>query len=118
MVQGTRGTVTAVNSGWGFCVLSIGDKQGAATNRVLIVTRDGQSIGKVKITNVEASQSVADIVPGSFRKGVYVEPGDRVIYTGEDKVRVEEAEATPAGGNAPSPSSAIPSGLVPPLPVQ
>ena len=114
MVQGTRGTVTAVNSGWGFCVLSIGDKQGAAANRILIVTRDGQAIGKVKITNVEASQSVADIIPGTFVRGVYVEPGDRVIYTGEDKVRVEEPEAAPAGGNAPAPSPTIPSGL--PLP--
>ena len=115
MEKGTRGTVTAVNSGWGFCVLSLGDKQGAAANRILIVTRDGQAIGKVKITNVEASQSVADVVPGSFLKGVYVEPGDRVIYTGEDKVRVEEPEAAPVG-NAPSPKAAppIPSGL--PLP--
>ena len=113
MVQGTRGTVTAVNPGWGFCVLSIGDRQGAATNRILIVTRGGQAIGKVKITNVEASQSVADIIPGTFVRGVYVEPGDGVIYTGDDKVRAEEPEAAaPAVGNAPAAPS--PSGL--PLP--
>ena len=113
MDKGTRGTVMAVNAGWGFCVLSIGDKQGAAANRVLIVTRGGQAIGKVKITNVEASQSVADIIPGTFLKGTYVEPGDGVIYTGDDKVRIEEPEATPAATNRP-PAPAPPSGL--PLP--
>jgi regulator of replication initiation timing len=112
MVQGTRGTVTAVNPGWGFCVLSIGDRQGAATGRILIVTRGGQAIGKVKITNVEASQSVADIMPGTFVKGVFVEPGDGVIYTGDDKVRIEEPEAPPAGGAAPPPPAPpAPAGL-------
>jgi len=117
MEKGTRGTVMAVNSGWGFCVLSIGDRNGAAANRTLIVTRGGQAIGKVRITNVEASQSVADIIPGTFPRGLYVEPGDGVIYTGDDKVRVEEPEASPAGPNAPGPAAPVtpaPSGL--PLP--
>lgn len=107
MQKGIRGSVLAVNSGWGFCVLSIGDRQGAAANKIMIVARNGQAIGKVKIINVEASQSVADIIPSSFVRGTYVQPGDDVIFTGEDKVR--EEPATPAG-NAP----ALPG--VPPLP--
>ena len=104
MQKGVRGRVLAVNSGWGFCVLSIGDRQGAAANKTMVVARDGQAIGKVKITNVEASQSVADILPSSFVRGTYVRPGDEVIFTGEDKVR-EEPEApagnTPAGPTLP-----------------
>jgi len=99
MEKGTRGQVLAVNAGWGFCVLSLGDKRGAAANKILLVTRGGQTIGKVRIINVETSQSVADIIPSSFARGVYVQPGDEVIYTGEDKVREEPA---PAGGNAPA----------------
>ncbi len=95
MQKGIRGSVLAVNSGWGFCVLSIGDRQGAAANKIMIVARNGQAIGKVKIINVEASQSVADIIPSSFVRGTYVQPGDDVIFTGEDKVR--EEPATPAG---------------------
>jgi hypothetical protein len=103
MQQGVRGQVMAVNAGWGFCVLSIGDRQGAAANKVMIVTRGNQAIGKVKIINVEPSQSVADILPGTFARGTYVQPGDGVIYTGEDKVRVEEgAEGAAAGGTGPS----------------
>ena len=108
--QGLRGEVLAVNAGWGFCVLSIGDRQGAAANKIMIVVRNGQAIGKVKIINVEVSQSVADIIPSSFTRGAYVRPGDEVIYTGEDKVREEPAAA---GGTAPAPANP-PSGL--PLP--
>jgi myosin heavy subunit len=104
MQKGVRGRVLAVNAGWGFCVLSIGDRQGAAANKIMIVARDGQSIGKVKIINVEASQSVADIIPSSFVRGAYVQPGDDVIFTGEDKVREEPAEAakTPSGPALPT----------------
>ncbi len=104
MIKGTRGHVLAVNAGWGFCVLSIGDRQGAAANKIMIVARGGQAIGKVRIINVESSQSVADIIPSSFTRGMYVEPGDDVIFTGEDKVPEAPADAagkTPATTGAP-----------------
>ena len=110
MQKGIRGEVLAVNAGWGFCVLSIGDRKGAAANKIMIVVRGGQAIGKVKIVNVEASQSVADIIPSSFVRGAYVQPGDEVIYTGEDKVR-EEPVAD--GGAAAIPTT---SPLIPELP--
>ena len=113
MQKGIRGSVLAVNSGWGFCVLSIGDRQGAAANKIMVVARNGQAIGKVKIINVEASQSVADIIPASFTRGIYVQPGDDVIFTGEDKVREEPADAA---GKTPA-ATAAPLG-VPALPVQ
>ncbi len=96
MEKGTRGRVMAVNPGWGFAVISIGDKQGAAANKVIVVGRGGQAIGKLKITSVETNQSIADIIPGSFVKGTYVEPGDDVIFTGDDKVKLEVAPGSPA----------------------
>ncbi len=98
-----QGRVMAVNAGWGFCVVSIGDKAGAANNKILIVARDGKAIGKLKITNIEANQSVADILPGSFVRGMTVQPGDAVIYTGEDKVKIEEDLARGAGIVLPPP---------------
>lgn len=101
MAKGTRGRVLAVNAGWGFVVLSIGDRQGAAANKVMVVVRGGQAIGRVRIINVESSQSVADIIPSSFARGYYVEPGDEVIFTGDDKVR-EEAAGEPGVAAAPS----------------
>lgn len=103
MQKGVRGRVMAVNSGWGFAVLSVGDRQGAAASKVMIVARGGQAIGKVRITNVEATQSVADILPGSFVKGAYVQPGDEVIYTGDDKVKAEEAASPAPAATVPAP---------------
>jgi len=103
----------AVNSGWGFCVLNIGDNQGAAANRVLVVARNGRGIGRVRITSVEATQSVADILPSTFLRGMYVQPGDSVIYTGDDKA-AEEPAATPEShpatgpGTTPNPQPDLP----------
>ncbi len=101
--KGTRGRVMAVNPGWGFAVLNIGDKQGAAANKIMIVGRGGQAIGKVKITSVETNQSIADIIPGSFVKGSYVEPGDDVIFTGDDKIKTEVAAGEPVVSDLPKP---------------
>jgi len=103
MEKNIRGRVLAVNSGWGFAVVSIGDKQGAAANKTLVVARGGQAIGKLKISNIENNQSIADIVPNSFAHGSYVQPGDDVIYMGDEKVKFD---AEPGAGT-----------VVPPLPV-
>jgi outer membrane murein-binding lipoprotein Lpp len=80
--NGLEGEVLAVNQGWSFVVLSIGDRQGAVTNAELILKRGDSQIGKVRITSVEPSTSVADIIPGSLARGVRVQPGDRVIFPG------------------------------------
>lgn len=80
--NGLEGEVLAVNPGWNFVVLSIGDRQGAVTNAEMILKRGNSQIGKVRITSVEPSTSVADIVPGSLSRGVRVQPGDRVIFLG------------------------------------
>jgi uncharacterized phage infection (PIP) family protein YhgE len=80
--NGLTGEVLAVNQGWNFVVLSIGDRQGAVANAEMILQRGGSQIGKVRITSVEPSTSVADIIPGSLARGVRVQPGDQVIFPG------------------------------------
>jgi len=80
--NGLEGEVLAVNQGWNFVVLSIGDRQGAVANAEMILQRGGSQIGKVRITSVEPSTSVADIIPGSLARGVRVQPGDQVIFPG------------------------------------
>ena len=82
MSNGLEGEVLAVNQGWNFVVLSIGDRQGAVANAEMILKRGDSQIGKVRITSVEPSTSVADIIPGSLARGVRVQPGDRVIFPG------------------------------------
>ncbi len=82
---GLTGRIMAVNPGWNFVVLSVGDRQGAAVGASMLVLRGGQPIGKAKITSVEPSTSIADIVPGSVAEGYSVQPGDAVVYEGPRK---------------------------------
>ena len=82
---GLTGKILAVNPGWNFVVLSVGDKQGAAVGAGMIVMRGGEAIAKAKITSVEPATSIADIIPGSVRRGVTVQPGDTVLYEGPRK---------------------------------
>ena len=79
MVKGMEGQVVAVNQAWGFVVLNMGNRSGAVNNAEMVVMRDGDRIGKIKITSVEPSTSIADIVPSSVPNGQRVLPGDRVI---------------------------------------
>ena len=82
MAQGLTGQVLAVNRAYNFLVISLGDKQGVAMNGEMIVKRGGLQVARVKITSVEPTTSIADIVPGSLGRGVNVQAGDEVIYPG------------------------------------
>ena len=94
---GVGGRILAVNGGWNFVVISIGDKQGAVMNATMLVVRDDMPIGKVRITSVEPTSSIADILPGSLARGVTIQPGDRVIFEG----RTPALGSTPAGAALP-----------------
>lgn len=74
-----QGTVLAVNRAWNFVVLNLGRRQGIAQNTEMLVQRGNQLIGKVRVTSVETSTSIADIVVRSIPRGLSVMPGDAVI---------------------------------------
>ena len=80
MRQGLTGTILAVNQAWNFVVLSLGDRQGVVPNAEMLVQRDGKFLGKVRVTSVEPSTSIADILVRTVPRGLSVMPGDRVIY--------------------------------------
>ena len=80
MRQGLQGTVLAVNQSWNFVVLSLGDRQGVVPNAEMLVQRGGQLLGKVRVTSVEPSTSIADILVRTVPRGLSVMPGDTVIY--------------------------------------
>ena len=82
MRTGLEGRILAVNSAWNFVVLSLGDRNGMINNAEMLIKRGTQLIGKVRITSVEPSTSIADIVANSVRSGLTVQPGDTVIYMG------------------------------------
>lgn len=77
---GIQGTILAVNQAWNFVVLSLGDRQGLKSNSELLVQRDGQLLGKVRVTSVEPSTSIADILVRTVPRGFSIMPGDKVIY--------------------------------------
>lgn len=80
MRQGLTGTILAVNQAWNFVVLSLGDRQGVVPNAEMLVQRGNQYLGKVRVTSVEPSTSIADILVRTVPRGLTVMPGDRVIY--------------------------------------
>lgn len=74
------GRILAVNLAWNFVVLNLGDKSGIQTNAEMIVKRGSTSIGIVRVTTLEPSTSIAEIVPSSISRGLSIQPGDEVIY--------------------------------------
>jgi uncharacterized phage infection (PIP) family protein YhgE len=79
-----RGTVLAVNQAYNFVVLNLGDHQGLEPNAEMLVLRDSTIIGKIRISSVEPSTAIGDILGNSLARGVQVQPGDTVIYAGSN----------------------------------
>jgi hypothetical protein len=59
-----QGSVLVVDPKWNFVVLDIGETNGLLKNGVLMISREGKLIGKVKVRRVETERSIADILPG------------------------------------------------------
>jgi predicted RNase H-like nuclease (RuvC/YqgF family) len=91
MKRGLEGRILAVNSSWNFVVLSLGDRNGVVNGSEMLIKRGAQLLGKARITSVEPSTSIADIVANSVRQGTSVMPGDTVIYAGPS----DDNEAAP-----------------------
>jgi hypothetical protein len=79
---GVRGTVLAVNQAYNFVVLNLGGRQGVEPNAEMLVLRDGTLIGKIRVSTVEPSTAIGDIITSSLARGVQVQPGDIVVYAG------------------------------------
>ena len=77
---GIHGSVLAVNQAYNFVVLSLGERQGVAANSAMLVQRRGTLIGKIRISSVEPTTAIGDIVTNTLARGVQVQPGDTVIY--------------------------------------
>ena len=101
---GLQGRVLAVNSGWNFVVLSVGDKQGVIVNAPLLVVRNNEPIARLRITSVEPSTSIADVIPGTVRKGVSVQAGDSVIFEGRNTTTLPKAPEGNAAGEPKLPN--------------
>jgi hypothetical protein len=75
---GTKGSVVAVDPKWNFVILDLGADKGMLEGGVLMVHRNSQLVGKVRIREVMKDRSVANLVPG-WKLGE-IEEGDQVLY--------------------------------------
>lgn len=74
-----QAVVTAVNQDWGFLVIGAGSNSGFTPQTALIVKRDGRTIGRVRPSSIEPTQTIAEIDFDSLATGVHLQPGDHVI---------------------------------------
>ncbi len=59
-----RGKVVVVDPKWDFLVLDIGAKNNLVQNGVLLVSRNGELVAKVRVMEVQEGRSIANIMPG------------------------------------------------------
>jgi len=81
------GKVAAINSSWNFVVLNVGENNGLTKGSEMAVTRNGQTIGKIKVTSVEPLTSIGDIVPNSVASGSAIQVGDDVFSTSIEMIK-------------------------------
>lgn len=71
--------VTSVNNDWGFVVINAGENRGVTADSALLVRRGDKIMGKLKISSVEPSITIADIEQSSVPSGGRILPGDKII---------------------------------------
>ena len=59
-----KGSVVAVDPKYDFVVLNFGQKQGALPEGVMLVSRDGKLVAKIRLKQVEPDRTVANVLPG------------------------------------------------------
>lgn len=75
---GTMGRILVVNPDWNFVILDIGTEQGLVPNAEMLVHRKDQLIGRVRISSVEKTMSVAEVVSDWSRQPI--NEGDNVLF--------------------------------------
>ncbi len=75
---GTKGNIVAVDPKWNFVVLDLGKDKGMLEGGVLMVHRNSQLVGKIRIREVQPTRCVASLLPG-WKLGD-LEEGDQVLY--------------------------------------
>ena len=72
-------SVTGVSNDYGFAIISRGANNSNIDERSnLIVSRGSTIVARLKVAQVEPTQTICDIVPSSLKKGQRIRNGDRV----------------------------------------
>ena len=75
---GLKGKVLVVDPIYDFVVLDIGADKGVETRGVLMVVRQSELVGKIRVASVQSERSIANVIPGwKLRE---IKEGDLVLY--------------------------------------
>lgn len=90
------GNVVAVNDGWNFVVVDLGDKNGVTPETTLLVQRNGKAVANLKITEVRPKHVSAEVeaLEGKRRERVHL--GDTVV--------IVPKPVEPSAANLPTPN--------------
>jgi hypothetical protein len=77
MTLARTGKVLEVNADWDFIVVDLGSNDGAVERGEMLVNRDGKLVAKVRLSRVEETHSVANVM--SAWKQTDVQVGDLVL---------------------------------------
>jgi len=72
-----KGKVLVVDPKWDFVILDVGAKHEVPESGVLLVSRNGTLVAKVRVSTVDETRSIANVMPG-WKLGDIVE-GDTVV---------------------------------------
>jgi len=72
-----KGKVLVVDPKWDFVILDVGAKQEVPESGVLLVSRNGTLVAKVRVASVDETRSIANVMPG-WKLGDIIE-GDTVV---------------------------------------
>ena len=78
MKEGVEGKVVYANAEWNFIIIDVGNKDSAAVGAEMIIHRDDEMIGKLRIKDVKDHFSVCEILPEY--ETAPVKEGDHVLY--------------------------------------
>lgn len=84
-------SISAVYRGWGFVILAAGDNEGVVSGSTLDVMRNGEVIGKLKVTAVEQGRAAADIIIDSLNHGIELQAGDAVVAERDPAAQTDDA---------------------------
>lgn len=102
------GSITNIDSQWGFIMINKGNSSNVVKNAKLDVKRGSDVVATLVVTNVQPNASICDVVPGTLAAGQQLQAGDRVVVnqaSSESKniaTPVEGAPATPSAPGAPA----------------
>ncbi len=108
---GLTARVSQTFQGYGFVVLNKGNSSGVYANNMLDVKRGKTVVAKLRVRDVEQTQAVADLVPGSLASGESIQAGDLVVAAPQAPDPVAPGAppaAPPATPQAPAPAPATP----------